>query len=66
MTMEMEPSGSQPAKSFDQLMDEYEKAREDPKRKLMVLKEARKAMKTPEQKTKLNKIWDEFIEQYGP
>ena len=64
--MEMEPSGSQPAKSFDQLMDEYEKAREDPKRKLMVLKEARKAMKTPEQKTKLNKIWDEFIEQYGP
>jgi len=47
-------------------MDEYEKAREDPKRKLMVLKEARKAMKTPEQKTKLNKIWDEFIELYGP
>ena|GEM_PF-4810658 len=62
MTTEMEPSGSQPAKSFDQLMDEYQRAREDPKRKLMVLKEARKAVKTPEQTTKLNKTWDEFIE----
>jgi len=47
-------------------MDEYQRAREDPKRKLMVLKEARKAVKTPEQTTKLNKTWDEFIEQYGP
>jgi len=54
------------AKSFDELMDEYEKSYADPKRRFKILQEARKVAKTPEQELILVTTWNEFREQYGP